>query len=389
MTSAADWAELLEPVARRLLADRPCREHNGDLRYGMHGSLVVHLTGPRRGTWRDFEADAGGGVLALVEHLLQTDKPGALRWLADERLIEPDGAGYRAEATVIATDGAHNGPVGDFHGRPGAPVSATNGNATPRPPAPTAHVAAAILAAAVSADATPARVYLARRWTWPPDEIGSDLPAAVRWCAARDVPSEAHLPSTAAGAVVYVLRRPDVLDDPTPAVSMEAVTTAGELVTPRWRRSFGEKTGRVFEVPINADGAVVLVEGERDALAVAMTIHAGVVRSVGGTAGYRDQAAADLCARPVILMPDAEHTGVAAVTRLLLPGALPSRVVRVVRAADGDPADWLAAWLTERAGIREYDGSADRRAATAAAWRDLLAAVQRGDTILIDLETDR
>ena len=40
MTGTADWAELLQPVARRLLADRPCREHNGDLRYGARGSLV-------------------------------------------------------------------------------------------------------------------------------------------------------------------------------------------------------------------------------------------------------------------------------------------------------------------------------------------------------------
>ena len=59
MTGTADWAELLQPVARRLLADRPCRD--GDLRYGARGSLVVHLTGgAKRGTWHDFETDVSG-----------------------------------------------------------------------------------------------------------------------------------------------------------------------------------------------------------------------------------------------------------------------------------------------------------------------------------------
>ena len=49
---------------------------------------------------------------------------------------------------------------------------------TPKP-APTADVAAAILAAAVPADDTPVRAYLAARGTWPAN--GPPLPAAVRW----------------------------------------------------------------------------------------------------------------------------------------------------------------------------------------------------------------
>ena len=49
----------------------------------------MHVGGAARGTWRDFEADRSGGTLALVEHLAQTDHPGALRWLVDNRLIPP------------------------------------------------------------------------------------------------------------------------------------------------------------------------------------------------------------------------------------------------------------------------------------------------------------
>ena len=172
--------------------------------------------------------------------------------------------------------------------------------------------------------------------------------------------------------------------DESPAVSLEAVTGAGESLTPRWRRTFGIRTGRVFEVPVAAGGNLVLVEGERDALAVAVTLRAGCVRSVGGAAGYRPTVAVDPADRPVVLMPDADHAGVAAVTRLLVPGALPGRTVHVVRADAGDPADWLAAWLSERAGIRESDGGADRETATAGAWRDLFRAVERGDPILTE-----
>ena len=50
-------------------------------------------------------------------------------------------------------------------------------------PRPTADVAAAILAAALPADNTPARAYLASRGTWPPAGSGPDLPAVVRGCA--------------------------------------------------------------------------------------------------------------------------------------------------------------------------------------------------------------
>ena len=59
-------------------------------------------------------------------------------------------------------------------------------------PRPTADAAAAILAAAVPADDTPARAYLASRGTWPPAGSGPDLPAVVRWLP----PSTwAHLPT--------------------------------------------------------------------------------------------------------------------------------------------------------------------------------------------------
>ena len=359
---AADWPALLPDVARRLLGEPPRTEHGGDTwRYRSRGSLAVHVGGDHRGTWHDFEADVSGGTLALVQHVAQTDKAGALRWLE--------------AAGLIASPNGTQPPTR----RPPAPAPSI---ATPTAPKPskTAPLAAAILAASVPADNTPARSYLAHRWTWPPLGIGPDLPASVRWCSVADVPPRCGLPTDSAGVVVYVFRRPD--DDDAPAVALEAVTSAGRLPSPRWRRTYGSRTGRVFEVPVAAGGVVVLVEGERDALAVALTLTAGVVRAVGGTAGYRPTAAADRAARPVVLVPDADHAGTAAVTRLL--AGLPGRSVHVPwpRPADGDPAEWLANWLTERAGIREHDGGLGREAAIAAAWRDVLAAVERGERLI-------
>ena len=183
--SGADFAALLPDVARRLLGDPP-RATDAEWRYGRHGSLSVH---PARGTWHDFEADAGGGALALIEHVNGCDKAGALRYLVDARLIDPPaGADARpaapprpaavpsnrgkpwhnaARAPGSPAESALRRPVSDprrLAGTSPRPESAAPALVPPTPKsAPTADVAAAILAAAVNADDTPARAYLAAR----------------------------------------------------------------------------------------------------------------------------------------------------------------------------------------------------------------------------------
>ena len=146
--SGADFAALLPDVARRLLGDPP-RATDAEWRYGSHGSLSVH---PTRGTWHDFEADAGGGALALIEHVNGCDKAGALQWLVAARLSAPPAGPGRTPAARRRPGGASTPPA------PPAPALALP---TAPKPAPTAAVAAAILAAAVPADDTPARAYLA------------------------------------------------------------------------------------------------------------------------------------------------------------------------------------------------------------------------------------
>ena len=183
---AADFAALLPDVARRLFGEPPRIEASGATwRYRTHGSLAVHVGGAHAGTWRDHQAGAGGGVLALIEHEVQTDKAGALAWLVDARLIAPPaGADARPAAPArpaaarvsapIRPESAESGPAA-----PGSPPESSVRRPDGAGAAPTAAVAAAILAAAVPADDTPARVYLADRGTWPAD--GPPLPAAVRW----------------------------------------------------------------------------------------------------------------------------------------------------------------------------------------------------------------
>ena len=445
--NATDFAALLPDVARRLLGDPP-RIGADEWRYGSRGSLAVHVGGAARGTWRDFEADRSGGVLALIEHVNGCDKAGALRYLVDARLIDaPAGPDARpaapprpAAARVPAPNrpataeigtaargspagSALRRPVSDPRGLAGTsprPESAAPALAPPAPKsAPTADVAAAILAAAVPADDTPARAYLAARGTWPAD--GPPLPAAVRW-----LPPSAweHLPTwpgrdgrprrltppadgirslrpdappvPRCGALVYELARPGCAPN---AATVEAVTTAGARPAERWRRTVGAAAGRILEVAAPpGDGwpdagaaplVVALVEGEADGLALARLRLPGVlIRAAGGTAGMIGGAALvrDLpAATAACLVSDGDPPGRAAVTALhaalqdagrtcyaavLLGGDLDE----VLRGADdADLRDRHA----ERAAILELDGGLPRPAATARALARMIERLPR------------
>ena len=86
------WSDLLPAIARHLLGDPPAIEAGETWRYGKRGSLAVHVDGPRRGTFRDFEAGKSGGVLDLVLHLVEhvNDRAAAAAWLQAEGLAPRD-----------------------------------------------------------------------------------------------------------------------------------------------------------------------------------------------------------------------------------------------------------------------------------------------------------
>ena len=139
-------------IARHLLGDPPAIEAGGTWRYGKRGSLAVHVDGPRRGTFRDFEAGKSGGVLDLVLHLVEH---------VNDRERQRDDADGRALA-----------------------------------------YARSIWSETVQAgDVDAVRRYLARRWCWPP-EIA--LPDCVHWLSvpAAQIASR-RLPALACGALVW------------------------------------------------------------------------------------------------------------------------------------------------------------------------------------------
>ena len=365
-----DWPALLPDAARRLLGEPSVTEHGGDTwRYGTHGSLAVHVGGDRRGTWHDFEADESGGTLALVRYRLQADKPGALAWLADAGLIDPPaGNGSRKGSPAL----------------PPAPALAPAPVPAPASRSRTADTAAAIIEAAVPGDGTATREYLALRGTWPRADVhrAPALPVSVLWLPAGKV-ERLRMPDGAAGCAVYLLTDP--LGELPPAVKLEALTANGMRPDwtggKRWRRNYGSSRGLVFETRNVPGGALWLAEGEADALALTVAGHGGCVRAVVGAGGYAETAAHDPQGRPVALVPDPGTPGEAGILRLLV--GLPGRTVAApIPRPDGDPADWLGAWLAERSGIRQYDAVQDRATATADAWGDLLCAVAGGERLL-------
>jgi len=99
----SDLAALCEPVAR-LVWGEPTTETASELRWGTHGSRVVHRT---KGVWYDHEHGVGGVTLDLVPGATKDER---LQWLCNHGLINkaPSGprkkrSGGRASFTIVAT----------------------------------------------------------------------------------------------------------------------------------------------------------------------------------------------------------------------------------------------------------------------------------------------
>ena len=222
-------------------------------------------------------------------------------------------------------------------------------------------IAGRLWAAAVPADDTPARAYLAGRWVWPPDGIGPDLPASVRWLPRGAAVSLYKVPEDTAGFLVFAFRLPG---DDLAAVELEALLTNGTRPDPRWRKTYGPRTGAAFEAAADG-GATVLCEGAVTALA-ARWLHPGCrVLATGGTSGL--EAAARQVKGRLVLEVDGDTAGRARVARIQ--AARPLGEVQAAFSPPGqDAADEWAEGVIERAGILEYDGGLSRHDADRRAW---------------------
>ena len=351
-----NWPALAEPVARALLGDpNPRLSRRRVLRYGQRGSLSIDVG---RGLWTDFEAQESGGVLDLITRERRCDTAGAMRWLAEQGWLD---------GTPMPSDS-----------EPPPPMPADDVDADKNDAARVALVDA-LWRAAVPADKTPARAYLARRLTWPPAGIKRELPATVRWLDTRDAPGRRPdvdwygLPREAAGALACAWTRPEESEPPR-AVSLEALTGTGALLSARWRRTWGPRAGCACIVQDAPPSAPVhIAEGELDALALVHWLAAGVLRvrilAAGGTAGLRHAPA--WATGPVTLWADGDPGGrrAAELARHAIAEVQPVAIEWCGRGTD--PADQIGDWLSERAAMREEQGE-DRDAAEVGAWRDLM-----------------
>ncbi len=99
-----DFADLLEPVARRLLGE-PNRKLSNDreLRFGANGSLKANIAGPKKGTWYSHEDQSGGGVLDLIIQEKGGDRKAAVEWLQAEIGNAPTDTGSGKDLRIAMT----------------------------------------------------------------------------------------------------------------------------------------------------------------------------------------------------------------------------------------------------------------------------------------------
>jgi Family of unknown function (DUF5906) len=81
-------------VAKRIFGEPNRKLSKGDeLRYNARGSLCVYVSGPRKGTWKNFETGDGGGCLDLVVYGKQArDRAGAAAWCEEYGYIPKSSA---------------------------------------------------------------------------------------------------------------------------------------------------------------------------------------------------------------------------------------------------------------------------------------------------------
>ena len=262
-----------------------------------------------------------------------------------------------------------------FPGR--GPPARPAGGPDPRPrrsgpPAPASResIVLRLWRAAVPADRTPVRHYLAARLAWPPAGCGPDLPHSVRWLPIASAPPPDReagwhgLPAAAAGAVLF---RFDRIGGGPVAVSAEALAGDGERLTPRWRRTVGGRKGGLFDAG-GPGSATVIAEGEIDALACRWLHPGSRCLGAGGTAGLAGAALPADWPGPVHIEADGDRPGrdAARKARRLLGRAT------VTWRQSGDPGDELAELVGSRAAVLEYEGGMDRGEAERASWCELL-----------------
>ena len=263
--SDADWRAMAPDICTRLLGD-PSSRSSREWRWGRKGSFRLKLD---TGTWSDFEAEEGGGVLALVMREQRLDKAGALAWLEQqgflrrrgENAINPGNTGRRD-----LTESPH---------RASNRVSSTK---TPdRSPKETLRWIRRQILPIADAPDHPIRAWMRRRNLWR-DEL--PLPPSLRWIPA-DAPVFRRTHS-GVGAIAFPIapinawRESYPKTPPPTAVQLVCIDAEGERAdyeNGQGRRvdkpKFGYARLAVWTIGDVRGDSVAVCEGAADALALA------------------------------------------------------------------------------------------------------------------------
>ena len=288
MTAAApDWGRVIEVVALEVLG-QPRTRYTHELRYGNHGSLVVHASGPRAGSWKSWENNVGGGVLDFLRYKIGLDRKEAWAWLQERGLVDNE----------TATQGPSTAPEPAPVAVPPNSLGQTSTKSDQRPIARDLWTASDQIP---PLPGHPARRWMANRCLWRPE---LPLASSVRWIpATNSLFRELH---QGIGSIAVLMAPPSAWEAtwpklPEPA-AIHLVSIDGDGMpaldrpedhtdrdgNPRpglGKRVYGSTTGTVAIIgnpALEAANAPVrIVEGLADGLALAARFEGPVIAGIG------------------------------------------------------------------------------------------------------------
>ena len=366
-----DWSQCIMAVASHFRGDPNPRRSSydrGELRWGRRGSLVVWVSpSPKGGTFFDFEANQGGGVLDFLEHEGAMDRGEAFSWLRDRGLIS------------MSNSLSWKSPIG----RRSKTLHLDEPTQTTDNRRELSAYPLRLWQRSVTVPETPthpARLWLDARSLWRP---GFPLPGPVRWLP----PSPRH---QGAGSLICVLASLSQWLNawprlPTPtAVHVVAIDAQGrpsldraEADGGRGKRLYGHAQSAFLFVgnPLldESTGPVRVCEGLADALAIASRFEGPVIAAIGiPTKLSVDNTLVEaLAASPfgLVIHADKDHSGIGIQAGATLRQAVKAvgGQVQLVQVRDGkDAADQARAspfhcldeaWISYAQTLREmYPG---------------------------------
>ena len=252
-------------VCERLLGD-PSGRSSHEWRWGRKGSFRLTLD---TGTWNDFEAGEGGGVLTLVMREERLDRTGALAWLEQQGFLRKQdrSPSYPASSTRRRSTQSQ-----------GRQAEQDRNNLTPerRNRQTLSWIRSQALSIADAPD-HPVRAWMRRRNLWRAE---LPLPPSMRW-----IPADAPVfrgTHSGIGAIAFPLAptgawRATYPDTPSPtAVQLVCIGNDGERADYENSQSrrvdkpkFGNARLAVWTVGDMRGDSVTVCEGAADALALA------------------------------------------------------------------------------------------------------------------------